>query len=334
MPRRDHRSKITKQKSISDGTRVTSQRQRNVNAEHDDAMLVEELRSVGLCIVPCIGDGNCLFRAISHQLCGDTDRHFELRLCCVHELRSNARAYEPFLLEEDGFGDMTTYISAMSNDGEWGGNVELIALARAFLVDICVHQARSPPWLVVGRASGQPTAFQVSDEDAAAAATLHVSYQNGNHYASIVTMNGSAVVRPDNNGKYFAASARANIWRTDLFETGLARSRSLAASTAIVNQTCGVHDKIVAVGPNDSEFDDATEDAIDTDEHGVASTAGVKTECPPDVTVAVPRRNGACICGSKLAYRRCCGHVARTRRRLTGDAVVDRTADMLGTLRI
>jgi len=44
---------------------------------------MEALKSQGLEMVFMEGDGNCLFRAMSHQLFGDPDMHGEVRRCCM-----------------------------------------------------------------------------------------------------------------------------------------------------------------------------------------------------------------------------------------------------------
>ncbi|KAJ7604562.1 hypothetical protein B0H17DRAFT_1173371 [Mycena rosella] len=43
------------------------------------ALLTEQLRSLGLYAAPTLGDGNCLFRALSDQLYGSPSRHPQLR---------------------------------------------------------------------------------------------------------------------------------------------------------------------------------------------------------------------------------------------------------------
>lgn len=50
------------------------------------------LRSKGLRVVPVEGDGNCLFRSVSHQVYGDDRHHRLVRACCMDYME--VREYE------------------------------------------------------------------------------------------------------------------------------------------------------------------------------------------------------------------------------------------------
>ena len=51
--------------------------------------LKQQLQRFGLDIKEIEGDGNCMFRAISDQLCGDESMHGELRALAVEYMRSH-----------------------------------------------------------------------------------------------------------------------------------------------------------------------------------------------------------------------------------------------------
>jgi OTU domain-containing protein 3 len=60
----------------------------------------------------------------------------------------------------------------MRKDGEWGGNLELQALSLAFNVNITVHQLEAP-W------------FELINFDLGDTRMVHLSYHDGDHYASV-----------------------------------------------------------------------------------------------------------------------------------------------------
>lgn len=99
-------------------------------------------------------DGNCLFRALSDQLYGDYgQQHAEVRSEVCDFMADNSDDFKVFLVFEDDNGDnddgngkktssssaieedakdFESYISTMREDGEWGGNLELVAAARLY----------------------------------------------------------------------------------------------------------------------------------------------------------------------------------------------------------
>ena len=51
-------------------------------------------------------DGNCLFRALSHQAFGDQMYHTQMRAALVTQISNNLEKYQPFILEEIHFISM------------------------------------------------------------------------------------------------------------------------------------------------------------------------------------------------------------------------------------
>ncbi|KAI8904130.1 hypothetical protein EDD86DRAFT_92560 [Gorgonomyces haynaldii] len=91
-------------------------------------------RQCGLEIVPVEGDGNCLFRSLSHQLYGTERQHLEIRKQIVQFLLENKQEYEPFI------GNVSQYCKKMSKSGVYGTNVELAVASRVYGISIFVHQ--------------------------------------------------------------------------------------------------------------------------------------------------------------------------------------------------
>ena len=85
------------------------------------------------------GDGNCLFRAASVALSGNFDMSptqedesaQQLRIDAVQFMCLNKATFENFI-----DGDFEEYLDAMKENHEWGGEVEVITLARHFGVKI------------------------------------------------------------------------------------------------------------------------------------------------------------------------------------------------------
>jgi hypothetical protein len=75
------------------------------------------LATFGLQRNPIVGDGNCLFRAISFSLFGHEDNHLQLRNMAVETLRGNIDIFRDYFIDGPGtaeeqidhFGQPSTY---------------------------------------------------------------------------------------------------------------------------------------------------------------------------------------------------------------------------------
>lgn len=65
-------------------------------------MLNEQLRALGLYAASTLGDGNCLFRALSDQLYGTDSYHAKLRQQVCDWIANHKPRYEPFVEDERG----------------------------------------------------------------------------------------------------------------------------------------------------------------------------------------------------------------------------------------
>ncbi|TDL26853.1 cysteine proteinase [Rickenella mellea] len=90
-------------------------------------LLNEQLRSLGLYAAPTLGDGNCLFRALSDQYYGTASQHLKLREEICDWMASYKERYEPFVLDERGFD---VHLTCMRQPGTYGGHLELVAFAN------------------------------------------------------------------------------------------------------------------------------------------------------------------------------------------------------------
>ena len=86
-------------------------------------------------------DGNCLFRAILHQLGGTENYHASYRSQALQYIQENPEMFNNFLLDDDtSHGSIDLYVQQMSQDGVWGGRFEMIALSNALHIQIVLFQ--------------------------------------------------------------------------------------------------------------------------------------------------------------------------------------------------
>ncbi|KAG5641217.1 hypothetical protein DXG03_005750 [Asterophora parasitica] len=91
------------------------------------ALLSTQLRALGLYAADTLGDGNCLFRALSDQLYGSPSRHMELRGRVCDWIEGHRERYEPFVEDERG---LEVHLRCMREHGTYGGHMELSAFAH------------------------------------------------------------------------------------------------------------------------------------------------------------------------------------------------------------
>ena len=87
-------------------------------------------RTLGLRIYDIEGDGNCLFRSVSHQVYGDDRHHALVRAACMDYMESEKEYFEPYVV-----GDMAAFMRYLRHkrcDGVWGDDPELQALCELY----------------------------------------------------------------------------------------------------------------------------------------------------------------------------------------------------------
>jgi len=132
-------------------------------------------------------DGNCLFRAISHQMYGTEEKYKSVRSEIVSWLKNN----ENFPVDEDGtilkdfletdvYGNWNRYCQYMSRDSTWGDHIALIAAAEVFKSKIQI-QSTVP--------SEENTWIVIEPKKAKAEKTLWLKHYHELHYNSLVPLN-------------------------------------------------------------------------------------------------------------------------------------------------
>jgi len=141
------------------------------NTEDDSISLAHQLAPLGLQVREIPGDGNCLFRAVSDQLEGNSRNHLEYRVNTVTYMEHFREDFEPFVEDDVPFDRHT---ANLRKSGTFAGNDALVALARYLKISIVIHQAGQPVWQINGNVDDNVKSRQI-----------HLSYHNGEHYNSV-----------------------------------------------------------------------------------------------------------------------------------------------------
>ena len=130
-------------------------------------------------------DGNCLYRAVASQLghLGVESVEFdEIRRRCADALWENKEEYEPFAeLGDSNASTFEEYVEKVRASSEWGGHLELRALASALKKTIIVYSADSSPLHIKEEDEKE------DEEENVIRLSFHRKYYAlGEHYNSVV----------------------------------------------------------------------------------------------------------------------------------------------------
>ncbi|KAG4305874.1 hypothetical protein PORY_000784 [Pneumocystis oryctolagi] len=95
-------------------------------------------------------DGHCLYKAFSDQLAvrhGIDVSYLELRAIAASYIREHEQDFIPFLFNDETgeLRDVESYCNDIEHTAIWGGEVEIIALARAYKVNVELIQMKGSP---------------------------------------------------------------------------------------------------------------------------------------------------------------------------------------------
>lgn len=121
-------------------------------------------------------DGNCLYRSIASQ-CGDDVDYKAIRKICADVLIQNNEEFSPFAEIETTYHE---YVQKVASSSEWGGHLELRALAMGLKRPIVVYSADAPP-LVMGEEYRD-----VENSEEIRLSFHRFYYALGEHYNSVV----------------------------------------------------------------------------------------------------------------------------------------------------
>lgn len=137
--------------------------------------ITEQLKILNLQTINIIGDGNCFFRAISHQLFDQQNHYRELRNLSIMYMNQNKSIFKSFVTEDK---NINNYISRMSKNNTYADHLIITATAIALNQNIVIHEQGKRPLLIPGS--------DYIDHQ------LHILYNvNLTHYDSLKDFNGN-----------------------------------------------------------------------------------------------------------------------------------------------
>lgn len=87
-----------------------------------------------------VGDGSCLFRAISLYLYGSQDQHQQIRMSTTNYIHDNWPALKIYVVTNDERSkDAQTYCQYMSQNSTYGTSLEIHAISENYYLNICVY---------------------------------------------------------------------------------------------------------------------------------------------------------------------------------------------------
>lgn len=171
------------------GSRIKKKKsnpRRNNNDNDDDISFRNSLINQGKIILEMEADGNCLFRSLSDQLYHDNGmKHDLVRHDVCQHLSNNKEEFRHFLLmndDDEDILDIEEYIEKIMEDGEWGGNVEIVVASRVYKRNVIVFSVEYD--------NGALSIMCEEKEANDSGDDLYLSYHGNDHYNSVHSING------------------------------------------------------------------------------------------------------------------------------------------------
>jgi len=89
-------------------------------------------------IIDCKGDGNCLFRAVSVHIYRTQEKHYIIRKLVTNYIQTHKYSFAEFIDE-----NFEEYISKLSQNRSWAGDVELEAISELYAKKIEIYKKES-----------------------------------------------------------------------------------------------------------------------------------------------------------------------------------------------
>jgi len=140
------------------------------------------------------GDGNCLFRSLSHQFLNTQDEHLFMRTTLVRFVNLNQSLFTNYLSPPATATTITEHIQRMLRPQTWGTHIEVIAAATFFHKPVYFTKARSNgayQWECHNPLSGTGVHFpEITNPPDSQSVTpithFELAYATNTHYDSIV----------------------------------------------------------------------------------------------------------------------------------------------------
>ncbi|KAL7535381.1 hypothetical protein ACHAXR_006454 [Thalassiosira sp. AJA248-18] len=191
--------------------------------DDDDANFRNSILNQGNTIKEMNSDGNCLFRSLSDQLHHDCGaKHDVVRHDVCNYLSKNKEEFQCFLLMEDDDEDVidideyiakmrevsipplnylfvsttssfaqSLYARARLQDGEWGGNVEIVVASRVYMRNVIVFSGEY----------SNGALHIICDDKEKDGGDLLLSYHGNDHFNSVHPIGGGGVLRSKQSTK-------------------------------------------------------------------------------------------------------------------------------------
>jgi len=245
--------------------------------------------------------------------------------------------------DEEDAADFKSYVAAMRGDGEWGGNLELVAAAKLYKRNITLFSA-----------SANLSAMGISHGgEKSSGPDLLVSYHENSHYSSVrdttIKMfqphefytvyktnqnnsNGNSNGNSHKSHSHNTQSRKQKMKKEDILvddddtgndemvknENGTEMNGSNGGTEqATTTATPTVNDSstfaiIVALPATNDETTDHTQQQQQQEEEQPCESL----EMPNNKITRGPKKSGPCPCGSNKKYKKCCWEQVRRESRL------------------
>ena len=131
-----------------------------------------------------LGDGNCMFRAVSDQVYGTDEHHQIIREKCMDYLVIFRKYFEPYIDE-----DFDDYIKEKRKNKTWGDDVELEALSEIYNRPIEIYKESNKPL----KTFHEKIYEQDKDINNYSMTPIRLSYHKKNHYNSIIPLESDKI---------------------------------------------------------------------------------------------------------------------------------------------
>ena len=147
----------------------------------------ENISNMNLFIKDIVGDGNCMFRAISDQVYGNEEKYDLLRQKCMDYLLIERDFFEQFV--EGGKNGFDEYINMKRKNGVWGDDIELQALSEIYNRPIEIYSNSTKPLKTFHENKNEfkrEGNEKINNDCNDFVMPIRISYHGKNHYNSIV----------------------------------------------------------------------------------------------------------------------------------------------------
>lgn len=147
----------------------------------------ENISNMNLFIKDIVGDGNCMFRAISDQVYGSEEKYDLLRQKCMDYLLIERDFFEQFV--EGGKNGFDEYINMKRKNGVWGDDIELQALSEIYNRPIEIYSNSTKPLKTFHENKNEfkrEGNEKINNDLNDFVMPIRISYHGKNHYNSIV----------------------------------------------------------------------------------------------------------------------------------------------------